>query len=195
MHRYEWAYCKNLLNYCFETYHAEAVQCKRAQHTAWAHPTKKKSIKKGRKKKSQKTFAQPPVWRRVQRPWHHIPPSPRRTPPRHSMEHNIPNSRITFQTGCESDPPVSHVALGVGEPLTSCCLGVWLQCKPLSLPLPLGYPPLDFPKLTPSPTTKGKGEGRQYATDCRIDTCPPDVGLETEMITHANTARETCLSC
>lgn len=35
----------------------------------------------------------------------------------------IPNHYITFQTGCEC-PPVSHVALGVAEPLTSCCVGV-----------------------------------------------------------------------
>lgn len=102
---------------------------------------------------------------------HHIPPS-------HSIEHTVHSKHhIPWVWEC---PPVSHVALGVGERLTSCCLGARLQCNanlelsPFPSPLISSLNPFlqlsfYFPVINWS--QHQRKPQADYATDCHVDTC------------------------
>lgn len=93
-------------------------------------------------KTEKKTLQQPPMLQRLQRHLAELHLYIQRNI--HSKQlHHIP--RWVWEC-----PPVSRVAPGVGEPLTSCCLRAWLQfnanLEPLTpsprlSPLSLGYSP------------------------------------------------------
>lgn len=103
-------------------------------------------------------------------------------------------------------PPVSHVALGVGEPLTSCCLRAWLQCNAnLEPPIPLSPRLSPFPQLSPfhlpALSTGPNTRESQEQTICNRLPCQhlyPAVGLVKQSSRDDDTCKyseRTCLSC
>lgn len=93
----------------------------------------------------------------------------------------IPN--ITFQRGWER-PPVYHDALGLGEPLTPCCLGAGPQIWILP-------PPVDFPEFSPAPPPPRKALADIMQQPAHVDP-PAQLGSETQR--HTCTQRTVCLA-